>query len=60
MIKAYRVDDVPANDKVTEVFVNNTKKVDDDHGETSSTLDPETWALIDVRHKIRKVMAVMI
>ena len=55
--EAYRVDDVAANDKVKEVFVNNTTRVDDDHGETSSTLDPETWALADVRPKRRKVAA---
>ena len=41
--KAYKVDDVAANDKVKEVFVNDTKRVDDDHG--------ETWALTDVRPK---------
>ena len=29
--EAYRVDDVAANDKVKEVFVNNTTRVDDDH-----------------------------
>ena len=55
--EAYTVDDVAANDKVKEVFVNNTTRVDDDHGETSSTLDPETWALADVRPKRRKVAA---
>ena len=55
--KAYKVDDVAANDKVKEVFVNDTKRVDDDHGETSSTLDPETWALKCVRPKRRKVAA---
>ena len=38
--EAYRVDDVATNDKLKEVFVNNTTRVDDDHGETSSTLDP--------------------
>ena len=45
MCDSYRVDDVAANDKVKEVFVNNTTRVDDDHGETSSILDLETWAL---------------
>ena len=54
--EAYRVDDIATNDKVKEVFVNNTR-VDDDHGETSSTLDPNTWALADVRPKRRKVAA---
>ena len=29
--EAYRVGDVAANDKVKEVFVNNTTRVDDDH-----------------------------
>ena len=51
------VDNAAVNDKVKEVFVNNTTRVDDDHGETSSTLDPETWALADVRPKRRKVAA---
>ena len=32
-------------------------RVDDDHGETSSTLDPETWALPYVRPKRWKVAA---
>ena len=50
--EAYRVDD-----KVKEVFVNNTTRADNDHGETSSTLHPETWALGDVRPKIGKVAA---
>ena len=36
----YRVDDVARNNKLKEVFVNNTTRVDNDHGETSSTLDP--------------------
>ena len=57
MCDSYRVDDVAANDKVKEMFVNNTTRVDDDHGETSSILDLETWALIDVRTKRRKVVA---
>ena len=52
----YRVDDIATNNKVKEVFVNNTR-VDDDHGETSSTLDPETWALPYVRPKRWKVAA---
>ena len=47
--------DVAMNDKVKEVFVNNTARVDDEHGETSSTLEQETWALVDVRPKRRKV-----
>ena len=54
--EAYRVDDIATNDKVKEVFVNNTR-VDDDHGETSSTLDPKTWALVDVRPNRQKVAA---
>ena len=37
--------------------MNNTTRVDDDHGETSSTLDPKIWALADVRPKGRKVAA---
>ena len=28
--------------RVDEVAVNNTTRADDDHGQTSSTLDPET------------------
>ena len=55
--EAYRFGDVAMNEKVKEVFVNNTTRVDDDHGETSSTLDPETWALADVRPKRWKVAA---
>ena len=41
--ESYRVDDVAVYNKVKEVFVNNTTRADDDHGETSSTLDLETW-----------------
>ena len=41
---AYRVDDGATNDKVKEVSVNNATRVDENHDETSSTLDPETWA----------------
>ena len=55
--EAYRVDDITTNNKVKEVFVNNTTRVDDDHGETSSTLDPETWTLTNVRPKRWKVVA---
>ena len=55
--KAYRFGDVAANDKVKKVFVNNTTRVDDDHGKTSSTLDPKTWALTYVKPKRRKVAA---
>ena len=41
--EAYRVDNVAANYKVKDsIFVNNTTSVDDDHGETSSTVDLET------------------
>ena len=29
--EAYRIDDVAANDKVNEVFVNNRTRVDDNH-----------------------------
>ena len=36
----YRVSDVAANDQVKEVYVNNTRRVDDDHGETFFTLVP--------------------
>ena len=40
--EAYTVDEVIVNDKVKEVFVNNTTRADNNHGETSSTLDLET------------------
>ena len=40
--EAFRVGDIAANNKVKEEFVKNTTRVDDDHGETSSTLDIET------------------
>ena len=49
--ETYRVDDVAANYKVKDEFVKNTTRVYDDHGETSSNLDPEKWALTDVRPK---------
>ena len=52
---AYRVDNVATNDKVKEVFVNNTTREDIDHGETSSTQDPKTWVLTNVRPKREKV-----
>ena len=55
--ESYRVDDVAVYNKVKEVVVNNTTRADDDHGETSSTLDLETWALADVRPKRQKVAA---
>ena len=55
--EAYRVGDIAANDKVKEVFVNNTIRADNEHEETSSTLNPETWALVDVRPKRRNVGA---
>ena len=55
--EAYRVDDVATNDKLKEVFVNNTTRVNHDHCETFSTLDPHTWALTDVRSKRWKVAA---
>ena len=51
------VDNAAVNDKVKEVFVNNTTRVDDDHGDTSSTLDSQTWALANVRPKRRNVVA---
>ena len=54
--ESYRVDNVATNNKVKEVFVNNTR-VDDEHGETPPTLDLETWALADVRPKRWKVVA---
>ena len=55
--EAYRVDDIAVNGKVKEMFVNNTTRVDDDHGDTSSTLDSQTWALANVRPKRWKVAA---
>ena len=51
------IDVVATNNKVKELFVNNTTKEDDDHGETSSKLDPDTWPLADVRPKRWKVAA---
>ena len=54
-MRCFRVDDVTTNDKVKEVFVNNTTRADDNHGETSSTVDQETWALSNVRPKGRNV-----
>ena len=53
--ESYRVDNVATNNKVKEVFVNNIRV--DDYGETSSTLDLETWALADVRPKRWNVAA---
>ena len=55
--EAYRVDDIAVNGKVKEMFVNNTTRAGNDHRETSSILDPETWALANVRPKRWKVTA---